>query len=261
MSFIYDLADTWTDGLSTYTAMKMNVTDTASAAASLLMDLQVGGTSKFNVEKDGDLVLGQNLYFGNEKTGVYLQRAAASTIDMYLSGGLRYRFGPDLLSIAGAAAGYGSGTTAGNPDVFLLRGGANVWEMRNLVSGTSAQAFRVYNTYTDASNYERGVIAWSGGDFIIGTQYLGTGAARQTHIYGQTIRMYQSNAAGWYFNAGGEFTYEGTGSGFIGMKEQTAPAAGAANSVRIFAQDNGGGKTQLMAIFATGAAQQIAIEP
>jgi len=31
--------------------------------------------------------------------------------------------------------------------------------------------------------------------------------------------------------------------------------------VRIFAQDNGAGKTQLMALFATGAAQQIAIEP
>jgi hypothetical protein len=45
------------------------------------------------------------------------------------------------------------------------------------------------------------------------------------------------------------------------MAEMTAPAAPAANGVRIYAVDNGSGKTQLMALFATGAAQQIAIEP
>lgn len=43
--------------------------------------------------------------------------------------------------------------------------------------------------------------------------------------------------------------------------EGTAPASAPANSFRLFAQDNGGGKTQLMVIFATGAAQQVAIEP
>ena len=48
---------------------------------------------------------------------------------------------------------------------------------------------------------------------------------------------------------------------FIAGAEQTAPSAPAANGYRIFAQDNGAGKTQLMVIFATGAAQQIAIEP
>jgi hypothetical protein len=40
----------------------------------------------------------------------------------------------------------------------------------------------------------------------------------------------------------------------------TAPT-GASNAVKIYAEDNGGGKTRLMAIFPTGAAQQIAIEP
>jgi len=52
-----------------------------------------------------------------------------------------------------------------------------------------------------------------------------------------------------------------TGAGCVELLEQTAPSAATANSVRIFAQDNGAGKTQLMALFATGAAQQIAIEP
>jgi len=45
------------------------------------------------------------------------------------------------------------------------------------------------------------------------------------------------------------------------LTEMTAPAAPAANSVRIYAEDNGSGKTRLMALFATGSAVQIAIEP
>ena len=40
--------------------------------------------------------------------------------------------------------------------------------------------------------------------------------------------------------------------------DHTAPAA---NGCTIYTKDNGAGKTQLMAIFATGAAQQIAIQP
>lgn len=50
-------------------------------------------------------------------------------------------------------------------------------------------------------------------------------------------------------------------TGFIEGAEQTAPSAPNPNGYRIFAQDNGAGKTQLMVIFGSGAAQQIAIEP
>ena len=52
-----------------------------------------------------------------------------------------------------------------------------------------------------------------------------------------------------------------TGAGALHFQEQTAPSAPSANNVYLYAQDNGAGKTQLMARFATGAAQQIAIEP
>mgnify|MGYP003654145576 CR=1 FL=1 len=51
MAYIYDIADTWNASGTTFTAIKMNVTDTASAAGSLLMDLQVGGVSQFSVSK------------------------------------------------------------------------------------------------------------------------------------------------------------------------------------------------------------------
>lgn len=52
-----------------------------------------------------------------------------------------------------------------------------------------------------------------------------------------------------------------TGAGALHLQEQTAPSAPSANNVYLYAQDNGAGKTQLMARFATGAAQQVAIEP
>lgn len=49
---IVDLAGTWnTTGLPT--GIKLNVTDTASDPSSLLIDLQVGGVSKFKVSKTG----------------------------------------------------------------------------------------------------------------------------------------------------------------------------------------------------------------
>lgn len=50
---LLDLAQAWNNATAAFTALKLNITDTASAAASLLMDLQVGAASKFKVDKDG----------------------------------------------------------------------------------------------------------------------------------------------------------------------------------------------------------------
>lgn len=49
-------------------------------------------------------------------------------------------------------------------------------------------------------------------------------------------------------------------TGYHEMAEMAAPASPATNSVRLFSQDNGAGKTQIMALFATGVAIQVAIE-
>lgn len=49
--------------------------------------------------------------------------------------------------------------------------------------------------------------------------------------------------------------------GAINLLERTAPAAPAANEAVLFLEDDGAGKSRLMVRFATGAAQQVAIEP
>jgi hypothetical protein len=64
MAFIYDLTDTWNAGGTTFNAIKMNVTDTASAAASRLVSLQVGGVERFGVRKNG-----QGYFAGNVGIG------------------------------------------------------------------------------------------------------------------------------------------------------------------------------------------------
>jgi hypothetical protein len=50
---VIDATQTWNDGAVTFTGLKLNVTSTASAAASMLIDLQVAGVSQFNVTKGG----------------------------------------------------------------------------------------------------------------------------------------------------------------------------------------------------------------
>jgi hypothetical protein len=53
MADIFNLTDTWNNGATVFSAIKMNVTDTASDAASRLLDLRVGGNDRFIVIKDG----------------------------------------------------------------------------------------------------------------------------------------------------------------------------------------------------------------
>jgi hypothetical protein len=78
-----DISQTWT-GTGTYTGLKYNVTDSGPAnVASLLLDLQVGGNSKFKVSKLGDLTLSRFLTFGNQfignsANGLLLQDGSAS---------------------------------------------------------------------------------------------------------------------------------------------------------------------------------------
>jgi hypothetical protein len=56
--FINNMSQTWNSGATTFYAIKMNVADTASAAGSKLLDLQVGGITQFSVGKAGQVVGG-----------------------------------------------------------------------------------------------------------------------------------------------------------------------------------------------------------
>lgn len=50
-----DLVATWNNVATTFNGIKLNITDTASAAGSFLLNLQVGGAGRFTVTKEGNV--------------------------------------------------------------------------------------------------------------------------------------------------------------------------------------------------------------
>jgi hypothetical protein len=58
-----------------------------------------------------------------------------------------------------------------------------------LRNGTAPQAFRVYNTYTDDNNYERGALSWlpSNNTLTVGAQALGTGLLHPVQFTGSNF--------------------------------------------------------------------------
>lgn len=93
-------------------------------------------------------------------------------------------------------------------DVILLRDGANILAQRN---GANAQTFNVYNTFTDASNYEDGVFRWSSNVLKIGSDALGTGTARSLALVvgGVTVGSL-TNSNGGFLQLGGGVQAQGT---------------------------------------------------
>ena len=167
MANIYSMVDTWNDAGTTFTGIGLNVTDTDSASDSLLMDLQVGGSSKFSVRKNGHIgiLTAPSLSFAIKTPGTI------SALQYNLS--------------AASGAVYWS-------DLALYRDAAGTLAQRN---STNAQTFNLYNTYTDASNYERGFMKWNSNVLEIGTEGAGTGTARNVTIQrssGASAKLYGS---------------------------------------------------------------------
>ena len=110
-----------------------------------------------------------------------------------------------------------AGTTLGiSTDVLLNRGAANTLDLRN---GLNAQVLNVFNTFTDASNYEKGIIQWSANDFYIGTAFAGTGAGRSLILYtqsGANIVMQTSGSNRWIFDSNGNLLAAADGTYDIG---------------------------------------------
>jgi len=181
MAYIYDMVDTWNNVGTTYTAIKMNATDTASAAGSLLLDLQIGGSSKTSVTKTGEVRAGNgsssapSLSFLNSTgTGFYLP--TTNVLGATLGSAVQMRWTTAFLAMNGALA---FGFSAGNPnstdpDARIYRDAAGILALRN---GATAHSLRWYRTFTDASNYERGALKSQSGIIEIAAETAGTGTA------------------------------------------------------------------------------------
>jgi len=156
-------------------ALVVDVTDTASNAASLLMDLRVGGVSKASIRKDGRFLS----EFGNYAVPTYSLPVggglATNGTNVYLLDvNNTYCVG---VNISGALM-----IGIGN-DALIYRDAANTLAQRN---ETNAQTSRLYGTYTDGSNYRRVAISMTtGGVASIAPEGAGTGASGNVlHISG-----------------------------------------------------------------------------
>jgi len=192
---VLSLAQTWNAGGVTFTGMLFNATNTASAAASKLLDLQTGGVSQFAI-RAGD---------GRIET-------ALSAFNFWVGATRVLNLQANILGLFSDAATISMGAAG---DAVLARDAANTLAQRN---GTNAQNFRVYNTYTDASNYERFAInAQSGADVRLQTEKAGTGTVRSI--------VFGTNASGrWYIDgASGHFLAATDNTYDIGASGATRP--------------------------------------
>lgn len=186
---IFDLTQTWNNGLVTFTGIKLNVTDTASAADSLLLDLQTGATSQFRVFKSGSIA-----FNGDTDASIGYR----SDVDMLLLGDVSGSNGQ--VGISAGALGFGITQSAANylawtnsgaaspQDVQLWRDEAYVLAQR---VDTNPQTFRLYETYTDSSNYERMAISAAAGTNTIKPEAAGTGTASKIdyHLTATDVRI------------------------------------------------------------------------
>jgi hypothetical protein len=93
-------------------------------------------------------------------------------------------------------------------DTAFCLDAANAVALRN---GTNAQRFRVYNTFTDASNFESGFVDWTtnGSVFTVGTTQAGTGSARQTQVQGTRVNFKSTTFGSVTFNLDTDGTFRG----------------------------------------------------
>ena len=164
---VLNITSTWNNGSNKFDAIKVNVTNTASANTSLLMDLQVGGASKFKVgldgtvtlpgdgNFDGDVTIGGDLAVnGGDITSTsatfnLLNTAGCTTVNAFTNAG--------TLNI-----GKTSGTaTINNPTVVGTQTTQNLW---NTVATTVnfAGAANIINMGTNATTLDLGYIRIKG---------------------------------------------------------------------------------------------------
>jgi hypothetical protein len=194
---ILDLSGTVNNSGLTWRGIKLNVTDTTSAAASLLMDLQIAGTSRFAVGKTGAVTFNLASPAGGNPQITLI----SGSNKLYAVGATTWIGGGGTFGVLDTELVLGSGS-----DVRLFRDAANSLALQN---GTNAQKFSVYNTWSSSgTNYERASIDWqtTANWLRIGTSAAGTGASR--NIY--------------FDSAGGIIGIGGTTSSFPAIKRNGA---------------------------------------
>jgi hypothetical protein len=180
---ILDLSQTWNNGAVTFTGLKYNVTDTASASGSLLMDLQVGGSSKARVTKAGNVIASNGAnsapgfaFDGGTNLGLY--RANANQMSVSVNGTETASWYANAYLVSSTSLiGWSSGLPAAAAvDTQFSRESAAVIQMGADAATATAQKFKAH----DGSGTDK-----AGADMTIAAG-IGTGTASGGSLYLQT---------------------------------------------------------------------------
>jgi hypothetical protein len=206
-----NIDQTW-NTTGTPTAIKLNVTDTASNAASLLMDLRVGGVSKAKIGKNGSFELGQY----NTAGDFGLRWDAAGNLNLSRSTG-----GTVMITLNTGANAITVGTVLArsfknNVNTHGLEFGIqHVVEQRG---GLNSQESRIYGTYTDDSNYRRLALKMSSaGVATVAAEGLGSGVSSNSLQFQTDGTTRLSIAAHAFTNSGLVVTSTGNNSTTLGF--------------------------------------------
>lgn len=114
----------------------------------------------------------------------------------------------------------------GSGTAVIVSDAADTLALRN---GTNAQTFRIYNTYTDASNYERlliGAGVFGANTFGMVSTEAGTGTGRGMYVGTGTphaLELVTDNTSRFYINSSGHFLANADNTYDIGASGATRP--------------------------------------
>jgi hypothetical protein len=155
---VLDLAQTWNASGTAFTALALALTNTASASASSYFNINLDGVEAFSIRRGESSVSATLIRCGGSGLRWTARTRTGGGVGLNLEHTLGIGSSLEFLSTA-------SGTTGG--DVALVRDGDGVLGQRR---GANAQTFNIYNTFTSATNHERGFLKWSSNVFLIGTE-------------------------------------------------------------------------------------------
>lgn len=145
-----DVSSTWNNGAVAFTGIKLNATQTASAAASLLLDLQRDSTSVFKVAKNGAVTIDPGSGFGSGSGNPVLTlRAMYGTASFYGTASsalaITGNFQVDgTLLLAGGISFQATGQT-----VDLNSG--NITNLNQITNNGSLSFIKMYHDYNGAA--------------------------------------------------------------------------------------------------------------
>ena len=226
---VLDLAQTWNADAVTFTGLRFSVTNTASATASLLINTTVGSNDQFFVSAAGrasarsfsfitGTVTDNNFepVFTTSASGVIgVRRRDTGAINYVLIGNDGSSRGLVINTTTQGESFLGfhtaSATSLGAATLRLHIDAADTLAQRRT---TNAQEFRIYNTFTSATNHERGFLRWSSNVFQIGTEKgSGGGTARALEFRTDNVaRLTLGEAGGVTLNSGNLVLTDNTGS-------------------------------------------------